>query len=170
MTESSRKHVAEQAWTCSPIGIASRLIEVDSAAWLLPFLRLAGGEGEVAGGRLLADQSHRPRQAGNGRTLLEEVELGQRTLYSDDVVRRSFVWRTAGFGVLFRRLEGELWVARRDDGTVLGLEGRYEQPAHLDPVPNGELASRRAAEVAVRSLLGHLRAALEDPAMEEMPA
>jgi hypothetical protein len=175
MTEHGQ-YIAEQAWTCCSPDVASRLLEVDSPTWLLPFLRLAGGDGEQAGARVLVTaptgQVWRPHAP---RTLLEEVELGDPTPADqagrgDVVVRRPIVWRTAGFSVLFRGLEGELSVQARAGGTVLALEGRFEGPAGLDAVPNGGLASRRAAEAAARSLLGHLRSALEDPAMEKMLA
>jgi hypothetical protein len=177
MTENGMHYIAEQAWTCCTPDVASRLLEVDSPTWLLPFLRLAGGDGEQAGARLLSSpppgQIWRP---GSPRTRLEEVELGDAPGSELEGARhvagarRSIVWRTAGFTVLFRRLDGELSARPRRHGTVLALEGGFESPAGLDAVPNGALASRRAAEAAARSLLGHLRSALEDPAMEEMLA
>lgn len=179
MTEHGKLYVAEQAWTCCPLDVASRLLEVDSAAWLLPFLRLAGGDGEQAGARVLPAPAHAaapplPGAAGGpgpARTLLEEVELGEHAERGDGgTLRRSLLWRTAGFTVLFRRLEGHLSVAPRWDGAVLAIEGTFDRPPALDAMPNGPLAGRRAAEGAARSLLGHLRAALEDPALEQMLA
>ncbi len=170
MTENGKLYVAEQAWTCTSFEIASRLLEVESPTWLLSFLRLAGGEGEQAGSRVLS----LPAIAGAGpldppRTKLEEVELGgEPTRASGGKVCRHLLWRTTGFVALFRRLEGELSVMPRAEGTVLGLEGCFERPALLGAVPNGELAGRRAAETAVRSLIGHLRSALEEPSLEEM--
>jgi hypothetical protein len=176
MTENGM-HIAEQAWTCCSVDVASRLLEVDSPTWLLPFLRLAGGDGEQAGVRVLTSPPSGPVwRPGAPRTRLEEVELGDVPPTEDDgpagraTVRRSIVWRTAGFSVLFRRLDGELSARPRRHGTVLALEGGFEGPAGLEALPNGGLAGRRAAEAAARSLLGHLRSALEDPAMEEMLA
>ena len=165
-------YVAEQAWTGCASDVVSRLLEVDSATWLLPFLRLAGGDGEQAGGRVLSDLPNRHlRGPAHPRTLLEEVEIGDRADHDEaGTVRRSLLWRTAGFDVLFRRFDGSFSATSRPEGSVLALEGRYEQPASLDALPNGRLAGRRAAEAAVRSLLGHLRAALEDPDLEEMLA
>jgi hypothetical protein len=172
MTENGKLYVAEQAWTCTPFEIASRLLEVESPTWLLPFLRLAGGEGEQAGSRVLSA----PLLTAAGRldpprTKLEEVELGgEPTLAAGGKMCRHLLWRTAGFTALFRRLEGELSVIPRAAGAVLGLEGCFERPVLLEAVPNGELAGRRAAETAVRSLIGHLRSALEEPRLEEMLA
>lgn len=172
MTENGISNIAEQAWTCCSPDVASRLLAVESPTWLLPFLRLAGGDGEQAGARVLT--SSPPGQAwrpGAARTLLEEVELGDPpAIGARGSLQRTLVWRTAGFSVLFRRLDGVLSSAPRERGTVLALEGSFERPAGLDAVPNGTLAARRAAEAAARSLLGHLRSALEDPAMEEMLA
>lgn len=173
MTEHGLQYVAEQAWTCVSPAVASRLVEVDSPLWLLPFLRLAGGDGEQAGTRVLTDPPPLggPRQPGKEGARLEEVELGERTPRGrDGSTRRLLLWRTAGFAVLFRRLDGDLSAVPSSPGTILRLEGRFERPASLDVLPNGVLAGRRAAEAAARSLLGHLRAALEDPAAEEMLA
>jgi hypothetical protein len=173
MTEHGWQYVAEQAWTCVSPAVASRLLEVDSPLWLLPFLRLAGGDGERAGTRVLTTSPALAglRPPGKEGARLEEVELGDRAPRgSDGSTRRLLLWRTAGFAVLFRRLEGDLSAVPRAPGTVLRLEGCFERPAPLDVLPNGMLAGRRAAETAARSLLGHLRAALEDPAAEEMLA
>jgi hypothetical protein len=172
MTEHVDTYVAEQAWTCCTADVVSRLLEVDSATWLLPFLRLAGGEGEQAGGRVLSELPNRHlRGPASPRTLLEEVEIGDRADRNEaGTVTRTLLWRTAGFDVLFRRFDGTLSATSRPTGSLISLEGRYEQPASLDAAPNGRLAGRRAAEAAVRSLLGHLRAALEYPDVEEMLA
>ena len=172
MTEHGDTYVAEQAWTCCTADVVTRLLEVDSATWLLPFLRLAGGAGEQAGNRVLSDVPNRHlRGPAPSRTLLEEVEIGDRTDHDEaGTVRRALQWRTAGFVVLFRRFDGYLSVSSRPTGAVIALEGRYEQPPALDAVPGGEGAARRAADAAVRSLLGHLRSALEDPDLEEMLA
>ena len=172
MTEHVDTYVAEQAWTCCTPDVVSRLLEVDSATWLLPFVRLSGGEGEQAGGRVLPDLPNRPlRGPAHPRTLLEEVEIGDRAdRDAAGTVRRSLLWRTAGFDILFRRFDGNLSATSRPTGSVIALEGRYEQPASLDALPNGRLAGRRAAEAAVRSLLGHVRSALENPDLEEMLA
>ena len=172
MTGNGSQYVAEQAWTCVSPGIASRLLDAESPTWLLPFLRLAGGEGEQAGARVLATPDRAAAsEAGAARTRLEEVELGDRLARAHDgTFTRPLLWQTAGFAALFRRLEADLSAKPRASGTVLGLEGRFERPASLDAVPNGVLAGRRAAETAARSLLGHLRAALEHPASEQMLA
>jgi hypothetical protein len=172
MTENGTLRIAEQAWTCCSPDVAARLLEVESPTWLLPFLRLAGGDGEQAGARVLTSAAAgQAWRTGAARTRLEEVELAEApAIGRDGSLRRGLVWRTAGFTVLFRRLEGELSATPRPQGTVLALDGSFERPAGLDAVPNGVLAGRRAAEAAARSLLGHLRSALEDPAMEEMLA
>jgi hypothetical protein len=172
MTGNVSQYVAEQAWTCVSPVVASRLLDAESPTWLLPFLRLAGGEGEQAGTRVLPTaERERALDGGTPRTRLEEVELGDRLARAHDgTFSRPLLWRTAGFAALFRRLEADLSATPRASGTVLGLEGCFERPASLDAVPNGILAGRRAAETAARSLLGHLRAALEHPASEEMLA
>ena len=187
MPDHMRTRVAEQAWTNAPVDVAARLLEVDSPAWLLPFLRVADAVGERAGIRLLADQPHRQlRRPETSHTLLEEIDFAEPIVTGDRgggrgddgdgdgrgrghdlTLRREFLWRTAGFAVLFRRLDGSIEAAGRRHGAVLSVEGELVLPRHLEAVPDGVAAGRRAAEAAVRALLGHLRAALEDPSSQE---
>jgi hypothetical protein len=116
--------------------------------WITPLLRLAGDEGEAAGLAVLGERAESPgaRQ--------HRVELGQGTC-DGGAFRAGLFWRTEDYRALFAEFEGTIEVRSLAGRSVLGIEGLCTGPA------TATTAGRRAAEYAVRSLLGHLRAAVE---------
>ncbi len=114
--------------------------------WLTPMLRLAGDEGEAAG---LAPLGERVESPGRHQ---HRVGVGEGT-YEGGAFRACLVWRTENYRALFGEFEGTIEVRPLHGHSVLAIEGLCTGPV------TG--AGRRAAEVAVRSLLGHLRAAVE---------
>ena len=132
------------------------------ATWIAPLLRLAGDEGEAAGLALLGESGAADRrQAPRRRSHRAEVGDPWRADCSFHV---SLVWRTTDYRVLFSELEGTIEIRPFGDHTVLGVEGRFTEPSC--PLRTGPVtvAMRRAAESATRSLLGHLRSAVEQSA------
>ena len=132
---------------CRPARMAELFCH-QPATWMAPLLRLAGDEGETTGLAVLggaADAGARPRH---------EIDVGT-AAPCDGNARFSLRWRTDDYRVLFRTFDGTLEVRPLEEHSVVSLEGRF--------TPEGEtIAARRAAEAAVRSLLGHLRSAVEE--------
>ena len=116
--------------------------------WLTPLLRLAGDEGEAAGLAVLGERGESP----GGRQ--HRVELGDGTCESG-AFRAGLLWRTDDYRILFCQFDGTLEVRPLEGHSVLSVEGESFGP------PLEAIAVRRAAEGAVRSLLGHLRTAVE---------
>jgi hypothetical protein len=114
--------------------------------WITPMLRLAGDEGEAAGLALLGERVESP-----GRQQ-HRADVGEGGC-EGGAFRACLVWRTEDYRALFDGFEGTIEVRPLHGHSVLAIEGRCTGP------DTG--AARRAAEVAVRSLLGHLRAAVE---------
>lgn len=143
--------LAEQILIECPPARLAELFCHRPATWMAPLLRLAGDEGEATGLSLLgraADAGARPRH---------EIDVGT-VSPGDGNARFSLRWRTAGYGVLFRAFDGTLEVRPLEEHSVVGIEGRFR--------PEGaNMAARRAAEAAVRSLLGHLRSAVEESSL-----
>jgi hypothetical protein len=133
------------------------------ADWMAPLLRMAGDAGEAAGLAVLgeradADRRQSPRRPEH-RVEVRETRPGDRSF------RVGLLWQTTDYRALFAAFEGTLEVRSLDDQTVVSLEGLF---AERRPAAVGRgrfsIAARRAAESAVRSLLGHLRDAVEDSA------
>jgi hypothetical protein len=123
--------------------------------WLLPFLRLAGDTGEVAGLVALGESA-----GAAGAAARHQFQASPQPA-TDTPFRFDFSWRASAYRVLFRLLTGCLSVRPANGRSIVSVEAAFEPPPSLASVPNGPMAARRAAEVAARSLLGHLRVALE---------
>lgn len=128
-------------------------------AWLAPLLRLAGDEGEAAGLAVLGGQAHADRRQ-SPRRRAHEVEM-RPVQSSDGCFRVGLLWRTTDYRALFAEFDGTLEVRALEDHAVVSVEGLFAEPAGRTVDGTASLASRRAAELAVRSLLGHLRSAVE---------
>ena len=148
--------VAEQtAVHCAPADVED-LLCAPADRYLLAVLCLAGDTGEAAGLLVLGDPS--PPSRGRDHTLAAtSVEHAERS------VAVPFEWRTRGYLTLFEALRGQITGRPSAHGAVLGVEGVYVLAADLAARPSGPAAGRRAAEVAVRTWLAQLRAALEHP-------
>jgi hypothetical protein len=131
------------------------------ATWLEPLLRLAGDEGEAAGLVLLGDRAHADRRQ-SPRRRTHEVEVRPADERAGPTFRVGLLWRTTDYRTLFREFDGTLEVRPLVGHSVLSVEGLFAAPAGLGVTATAALATRRAAESAVRSLLGHLRSAVED--------
>ena len=154
------------------MGLLAEQIVIDCAAWTLedlfgnqpadwlpPLLRLAGDEGETAGLVLLAQ----PPAAARPQSLLPRahlVEVGAPRRRAGGFQLR-LRWETAGYRALFATFEGLLVVRPLDGQAVVSIEGPFSAEAGVAPNGRGEIAARRAADSAVRGLLGHLRSAVE---------
>lgn len=149
--------LAEQVLVeCSP----SRLEELLSQRplnWLTPLLRLAGDAGEAAGLTLLGPPRGGTTKAGVRTHLLETGA----TEYGPTGLQVPLHWRTRAYQALFARFDGMLEVRSLSGQTVLSLEGSFIGHRGSDRTAAGTDASRRAAEFAARTLLGHLRTAVE---------
>ncbi len=143
--------LAEQIVIECPPATMAELFCHQPATWMAPLLRLAGDEGEATGLALLgraADAGARPRH---------EIDVGTEHA-GDGNARFSLRWQTADYRVLFRAFDGTLEVRPLKEHSVVSIEGRF--------CPEGAtMAARRAAESAVRSLLGHLRSAVEESSL-----
>jgi len=126
---------------------------------MAPLLRLAGDEGDAAGLLVLGergggDRRQAPRRHGH------EVEVGE-PAPGDGPFRTSLLWHATGYRALFVTFEGTLEVRALGDASVVSVEGSFSGPDGPAPCGAAALASRRAAEYALRSLLGHVRTAVE---------
>jgi hypothetical protein len=161
-SRASGLHVAEQVSIAQPPAVVVAMLGRRPSGWLLPFLLLAWNEGVGAMQRL--DQAcgrsgHAPR-GGHLLRLGRPVCDGGRTTVA-------LTWTVAPPSpttpTLFRRLHGELVVEAFEPGTVLGVRASYlpsgDTAARLERLGGG--TAQRPVELAVRSLLGHLRTAVE---------
>jgi hypothetical protein len=82
----------------------------------------------------------------------------------DGNFRVTLLWEATDYRVLFGRFDGTIEVRPRGGHTVLSVEGSFSGPVHPAGTDGGGVAARRAAESAMRSLLGHLRSAVEESA------
>jgi hypothetical protein len=140
--------LAEQIYIECPPARMAELFCHQPATWMAPLLRLAGDEGEATGLALLgraADAGARPRHG---------IDVGSAPP-GDGNARFSLRWQTGDYRVLFRTFVGTLEVRPLMEHSVVSVEGRFTAEV-------ATMAARRAAESAVRSLLGHLRSAVEE--------
>lgn len=156
--------LAEQIVIDCPPARLEALLGHRPPAWITPLLRLAGDEGEAAGLALLGEGAAADRRR-PARARAHQVDLRQaRPAGGNPKVQLR--WQAAGYRVLFSELDGTIEVRPLADRAVLSIEGAYGPPrgrgATSRPVP-----IRRAAETAARTLLGHLRSAVEQ---ERSPA
>ena len=140
--------LAEQIVIDCPPRTLEDLFRHRPADWIAPLLRLAGDEGEAAGLAVLGERDESP----GGRQ--HRVELGEGRC-EGGAFRAGLLWRTDDYRILFCQFEGILEVRPLQGHSVLSVEGQS-----LGPRPE-TIVVRRAAEGAVRSLLGHLRTAVE---------
>jgi hypothetical protein len=146
--------VAEQVSIERPPAAVVELLGQRPATWLQPFLLLAWNEGEAALRRL---------GCGAGSVATATVAMTDHQLRLSEPVSRNgttsfgVVWTAGAAALLFRRLRGELVVEPFERGTVLGL--RATCVSQGEPELLG--TAQRPVELVVRSLLGHIRTALE---------
>jgi hypothetical protein len=162
--EVSRRVAEQVAVDCAP-GDVEDVLGRHSARRLLPLLRLAGDTGEAAGLVVLGE---RPSPARNRSHQLTTSDADRR----EGALIVVFTWRTRAYRALFDVLTGTLVARVAGSGAILSIEGDYLAAAALHDRPLGTAAARRAAEAAVRALLGQLRSALEHPgppATSELP-
>jgi len=152
--------LAEQiVMDCEP-SIVEGLFRDRRTAWLQPLLRLAGDEGEAAGLVLMGERADGDRrQAPRRRAHEVDLRPAERSASAFSVGLR---WRTTDYRALFVQFDGTLEVRPLDDHAVVSVEGLFAAPAGAPPGRTSARATRRAAELAVRSLLGHLRSAVEE--------
>lgn len=144
---------------CEP-SILEGLFRDRRTAWIEPMLRLAGDEGDAAGLVLMGEQPHGDRrQAPRRRAHAVELRPPER---SGSTFRVGLRWRTTDYRALFAQFDGTLEVRALDDHAVVSVEGLFAAPARAPLGRASERATRRAAELAVRSLLRHLRSAVEE--------
>ena len=173
-------HVAEQVSIERLPHDVIALLGQRPATWLQPFLLLAWNEGEAALRRLghacvraapaeapaslpvpalvaAGPSAARPATVGNPARSDHQLRLGDPTCRPGGSTVFGVVWTVDAPKVLFRRLRGDLVVEPFGDGVVLGLRATC--------VPEGDPGSlgtaQRPVELVVRSLLGHIRTALE---------
>lgn len=150
--------LAEQILIDCPHARLEALFGHRPATWITPLLRLAGDEGEAAGlaivGEGAAADRRRPTRA---RAHSADLRSAGPTGGKHRVVLR---WQAAGYQSLFSELDGTLEIRPLAGGTVLSIEGAYAPPRGRGSTTR-PAAHRRAAETAARSLLGHLRSAVE---------
>lgn len=143
--------LAEQICIECPPARMAELFCHRPATWMAPLLRLAADEGEATGLALLG------RAADPGARHRHEIDVGTAPP-GDGNARFSLRWRTDDYRVLFRTFDGAVEVRPFGEHSVVSVEGRFR-------VDSASVAARRAAESAVRSLLGHLRSAVEESSL-----
>lgn len=155
--------LAEQVLVECPPSKLEELLSHKPLTWMTPLLRLAGDAGEAAGLALLDPAAGTGHAAAGRRTHV--LEAGE-AAFGPAGLRVPLHWRTSAYRALFTRFDGALEVRALSGQTVLSLEGRFAGRRGSARAGAGPAATRRAAEWAARSLLGHLRAAIEQPAPE----
>lgn len=151
--------LAEQVLIDCPPSRLEELLCHRPATWMVPLLRLAGDEGEAAGlallGRRAADDGQVPRVREHHVVLRPPERV-------DGAVRVALRWRAGDYLVLFAELRATMEVRSLLGHSILAVEGRFSGPPHPPETPLPARATRRAAEAATRSLLAHLRSAVEE--------
>ncbi len=143
-----RVHVAEQVSIgCAP-EVVVELLSQRPATWMQPFLLLAWNEGDAALRRL--------GRATRGTTDQHQLRLGDPVPRTGGTTSFTIAW-TVDSSDLFHRLRGELLVLPFESGTVLALRATCTGNGHVEA---GGTALR-PVELVVRSLLGHIRTAIE---------
>ena len=143
---------------CAPSRLEN-LFGHPSADWMTPLLRLAGDEGDAAGLAVLGERGHGDRRQAPRRHG-HQVDVGRATP-GGGPFRTSLRWRATGYRALFVTFEGTLEVRALGDSSVVSVQGSFSGPEGPAPCGAAVVASRRAAECALRSLLGHVRTAVE---------
>ena len=128
--------------------------------WITPLLRLAGDEGEAAGLAVLGESAEGPDRTQGPGGRQHRAEVGEVTGV-DGGFRAVLHWCTTDYRALFREFDGTVDVRPLQGHSVLSIEGLVTGPPGAPASGPATVAVRRAAEYAVRSLLGHLRTAVE---------
>ena len=145
--------LAEQILIECPPARLEELFSHRPVTWMKPLLRLAGDEGEALGLALFTPPVDSRSRRRYGHAV--NVHDGQRVAGN---LRVGLHWHTTDYRLLFSEFDGALEVRALGDNSIVSIEGRFARPlAGAAP----DMAARRAAESAVRSLLGHLRSAVE---------
>lgn len=182
-------HVAEQVSIERPPEVVVGLLSQRPATWLQPFLLLAWNEGEAAlrrlgqlpaaaaaaacapamagtaaaavgrgaAGRPLADEQPGSAGAATARRADHHLRLGEPMPRNGGGTSFAVLWTAGSAEALFRRLRGELAVEPFEGGAVLGLRGTCVSQGDTGLVGTAQ----RPVELVVRSLLGHIRTAVE---------
>lgn len=151
--------LAEQILVECPPSRLEDVLRQRPLTWMAPMLRLAGDEGEAAGLSLLGGPGPATGTAAVARRG-HVLESGEACGGAGDL-RVPVHWRTTAYSALFAAFDGALRVRALDDRAVLSIEGRFVPGRGAARTGVAALAGRRAAESATRSLLSHLRAAVE---------
>jgi hypothetical protein len=154
--------LAEQILIDCPPSRLETLFSHRPATWMTPLLRLAGDEGEAAGLALRGEGGTADR--GQVARVREHHVRVRRDGRAGGTFRATFLWQASDYRVLFSELDAVIEVRPFDACSVLSIEGAFTGPAGLPVEGAATVASRRAAETATRSLLGHLRSAVEESA------
>lgn len=153
--------LAEQIVIDCPPPALEDLLRHRPLDWLTPVLRLAGDEGEAAGLAVLGERAEPPDRGPTSGGRQHRVEVGEATC-EDGTFRAGLHWYTTDYRALFRELDGTIEVRTLNGQSVLSIQAMITgPPLPLATGPPPAFALRRAAECAVRSLLGHLRSAVE---------
>lgn len=149
-------HVAEQVSIEQPPDVVVALLGRRPDTWLQPFMLLAWNDGEAALRRLGGTVEEDAAAASNGK-VDHQLRLGDPAARPAGATAFALLWTVDPTRGLFRRLRGDLVVEPFDDGAVLGLRATC--------VGDGEQGllgtAQRPVELVVRSLLGHIRTAVE---------
>jgi hypothetical protein len=137
--------IAEQVYVDVSVTPVLRALGSRSSAWLKPFLAVAWHDAAAArGGQNLASSAPHRLRLGEWRAI-------------DDVHVTEVTWLGTPDGP-FARLIGEVTLAACGRGSSMRIEG---EAIGAEPDPFAGASAFRPAELAVRSLLGHMRSAIE---------
>lgn len=151
-------NIAETVWVSRPADSVAAVLGRRPATWLLPFLKLAWLDGEFA---LRTRTGALPHAEPHGH----RIRLGRPEPQPDGSIIVGLNWRVRPPTSVLAGLRGDFVIGRVGGSSTLTLL------AHCEPAPDGEqlVGAIRAGEYIVRSLLGHVRAAIEE-SVETLPA
>ena len=152
--------LAEQIVIDCPLQRLEDLFRHRPVDWITPLLRLAGDEGEAAGLAVLGEAAEGPDRSQPPGGRQHRVEVGEVTC-AHGGFRAPLHWCTTDYRALFRQFDGTVEVRPLQGHSVLSIEGVAVGPPGPPAPGPATVAVRRAAESAVRGLLGHLRTAVE---------
>jgi hypothetical protein len=154
--ESGSVHVAEEVAVAVPAPVVADYLSTSPRRWMRPLLALAWNEAEQSARRRSGDIAIHNSERTHALMIGERDERSTGTTFR-------FEWRIAHHGVLVQRLAGALLLAPLGTRSLIEIRGTYRsRPDAAD----GHFAMR-PVEIAVRSLLGHVRAAIEDAERRE---
>jgi hypothetical protein len=150
-TERGRVQVAEQVCVARAPGVVVDALERPSS-WIQPFCVLGWNQADLAARRGGTATSTRS----TGEQHKVTVRLARRGV--DGSASFAFRWHVPGASELFERLDGTMSVRALGNLSTLAVEASYEP---IGPVDGSERPFR-PAELAVRTMLGRVRSAIED--------